>query len=144
MDTCSVCHHWTQKRKRIYSDGTEIVYFVVLGGNGHCEKLERETEPDFGCKYFDHAPGYDHIVTDTLSNAPWECFKIGDCPDCNGRGSGLEGGACRRCAGTGKVRFYDDGYIGEEQTRRHPKQPSESTTVDPGTIIKPLPPADVF
>jgi hypothetical protein len=49
-----------------------------------------------------------------------------------------------RCVGTGGVRYYDDGYVGEEATRRHPKEPAIEPAVDPGTILAPMPKPDVL
>ena len=47
---------------------------------------------------------------------------MGPCPDCTDSPGCQNGRGCHRCAGTGNVRFYDDGYIGEERTRLHPKE----------------------
>ena len=126
------------KRRRLYDDGTENVYFQVFGGKGFCEIIDAETNPTFECIHFKLDLNYDHVVTDKITGEPWQHWKMGPCPDCQGRGSGLEGGACRRCAGIGKVRHYEDGHIGEERTRRHPKEPEQVTEVDPGTILTPV------
>jgi len=49
------------------------------------------------------------------------------CPECTGIDmkqiyASPVGNRGHRCAGTGLVRLYDDGYVGDEQTRMHPKQ----------------------
>lgn len=142
---CNSCHFWLLQRKRVYSDGTQRIYFQVVGGKGLCEKLKIETAEGFGCIDFKDDPSFDHIIIDKIEGAPWQHWKMGPCPDCQGRGSGTEGGACGRCAGTGNVRYYEDGHIGDERTRRHPLEPAtEITHADPGTIIKPLPKASVL
>ena len=136
---CSKCKNWVLKRRRFYEDSTENIYFEVKGGNGWCDILQCETQPSFGCNRFEFAET-DHIVTDVIPGQPWQNWHMGPCPDCRGRGCG-EGpyaGACYRCVGTGNVRFYDDGYIGEERTRRHPKEPPETPYVDPNTILAPV------
>lgn len=138
MSTCQSCLRWVTQRRRAYSDGTEITVFTAPVGKGMCELLSCETAPDFGCNGFVADPGSDHIAVETIAGAPWSRFCMGKCPECNGRGSGIEGGACGRCVGTGHVRYYDDGYIGEERTRRHPSEPAVEAVVDPGTILQPL------
>lgn len=137
MNHCKECAKWTIKRARIYGDGTSKTTFRAQLGKGLCTVLEVETAPEFGCNQF-VASGWDHIETSTIMGNPWEFFHMDKCPDCQGRGSGLQGGACHRCAGTGKVRFYEDGFIGEEQTRRHPKEPETPVAVNPGTTLAPI------
>lgn len=119
MSECSQCEKWTRKRRRVYGDGTEVVHFEAKDDMGLCEYLEMQTRPGFACCEFVGAPGYDHVVTEAIEGPAWQHWKMGKCPDCEGRGSGKEGGACGRCVGTGQVRFYDDGYVGEEKTRKH-------------------------
>ena len=135
--SCKDCEKWVVKRRRAYDDGSERITFEAQPGKGFCGFLEMETRPEFGCNQFS-ARAWDHVETSTISGNPWEYFTMGACPDCQGRGSGLQGGSCRRCAGTGKVRFYEDGYIGEEQTRRHPKEPEAQVAVNPGTVLAPV------
>lgn len=120
MSHCNGCKTWTVKRRRVFDDDTEIVLFDVGSGKGFCELLACETNPEFGCNQYQSAPGYDHVVTELVQGAAWQAWKMGQCPDCSGRGCGLEGGACWRCAGTGKVRYYADGVVGDERTRKHP------------------------
>lgn len=149
MNDCQSCKQWIVRLRRLYSDGTTVAQFEMTDGNGHCQFLDKETGPDFGCNKYIAAPDFDHVITDVVEGMPWEHFKMGKCPECDGRGSGLEGGACSRCTGTGNVRYYDDGYIGEERTRMHPAEVQKSLSggehyVDPGTILKPLPKPSVF
>lgn len=122
-ERCVFCRHWIVKRRRLYADGSEVVLFEAPRGRGRCQMLAQETDPNFGCRSFEAAPEGGHVATELIEGAPWQHWKMGACPDCGGRGSGVAGGACRRCAGIGQVRHYDDGHIGEERTRRHPKEP---------------------
>ncbi len=142
--TCGLCRQWTVKKLRRYADGSETVTFEAVPGQGHCDMLAIETQPGFGCSGFTAAPDYDHIAVEVIAGAPWEHFRMGPCPECNGRGSGIEGGACGRCTGTGQVRYYDDGYVGEEKTRRHPSERVQAAVVDPGTILAPVEKASVL
>lgn len=141
---CNTCSHWVLKRRRLYADGTEKVYFWVSGGNGLCTRLQRETGPQFFCADFTDDATFDHVETENVSSEPWQNWKMGKCPDCDGRGSGLGeiASSCWRCAGTGNVRFYDDGHVGDERTRRHPKEPAPQPIV-PETL-KPIPKPNVL
>lgn len=129
---CAECGHWTTQRKTVYGDGSEIItYDAPTALRGHCEVLNLSTEADFGCTKFFIG---DHVRITNKDGAPWHHFKMIPCPDCN---QNPGGGQCR-CAGTGLVRLYDDGYVGEEQTRRHPKENEAPAVVDPGTILQPV------
>ena len=133
--SCADCASWVRKRKKVYDDGTEVVSF----DGEFCDLLAIKTTADFGCQKFTQmADGWDHTVIERVDGAPWQRFKMGACPDCAGRGSGVGAGACYRCAGSGLVRFYDDGYVGEERTRKHPKEPQAGAQIDPGTILAPI------
>jgi hypothetical protein len=136
MGVCKDCLRWVIKRRRLYDDGSENVTFEAQPGKGFCDDLKLEVPPEFGCNKFSEL-FWSHIETATVNGQPWQFFKMGDCPECEGRGSGKEGGVCGRCVGLGKVRYYEDGYIGEERTRRHPKEPDpkKEQAIDPGTII---------
>ena len=58
---------------------------------------------------------------------------MGKCPNCSGLGCRVSNGrACDRCVGTGQVRFYSDGHIGNERTRTHPNDPIPFPQKDPG------------
>lgn len=116
---CSDCAQWITCEARIYEDGSEITDFQAPVGQGRCEVLKITTGEAFGCT--SHAPGNGHIKLTQRPGAPWQHSKAGPCPDCFGAGNDNDRG-CKRCAGTGKVRHYEDGYIGEEQTRLHPKE----------------------
>lgn len=117
---CDNCANWTVRRRRLYENGDEIITYDAPAGKGHCDALGIDTAPTFHCGAF--APGWEHLRTERITGKPWEHWKHGPCPDCGGRGSTPEMGMCQRCYGTSRVRFYDDGYIGEEQTRIHPKE----------------------
>ena len=139
---CDHCQYWFKVTKYVYDDGSQFVVGNVNyegRANAHCSVLCTETKPDFFCASFlACANSWDHIQLLRHAGEPWQHFEMKACPDCNGRGCGESGGACGRCMGTGKVRFYADGYIGEEKTRRHPKEPEQKSTVDPGTILAPI------
>lgn len=125
--SCEHCANWVLERRRRYcGDGTEQTYFTAPEGKGQCDYLKVDTPPLFHCAAF--SEGCDHVKIDLLEGAPWQHFVMGACPDCNGTGGG---GICLRCAGTSKVRFYADGHIGEERTRRHPKEPVPDANVQP-------------
>lgn len=115
---CEECEHWIVRRVTTYDDGSEVERWKSPDGSGHCESLGIETAYDFGCNRFMEASG-NHVESEHKPGAPWHHFKMIPCPDCGGKGDGTRG---HRCAGTGLVRLYDDGYIGDEQTRKHPKE----------------------
>jgi hypothetical protein len=113
--SCSDCLHWITARVTDYENGDRIFNLQCAEGKGACEQLKIETDADFGCAK--HEPGTDHvIVMGKKLGCPWHHYVKGECPDCKGRGW-----ECKRCAGTGEVRYYDDGFVGENQTYIHPK-----------------------
>jgi hypothetical protein len=117
---CDVCRKWLTQRVTDYENGERIVNFKTEPGKGLCEVLNTETDYDFGCKRFEF--GLSHIeVMGRKSGSPWHHSEWGVCPDCKDSPAG-PGWGCRRCAGTGRVLYYDDGFVGEEQTRRHPEE----------------------
>ena len=120
MGECADCKNWILQRKTLYEDGSEIINHQPPNGNGHCEVLKVDTAPDFGCNKFEAGDEHYEILA-RKSGAPWHHHYRGPCPDCKGRGSN-ETAMCRRCCGCGLVEYYDDGYIGEEATRRHPNE----------------------
>lgn len=117
MTSCSDCMLWITRRATRYDDGTEIDRFVAPTGRGACSILGIETAGDFGCNKY--VEGLIHLEIERKTGAPWQHFRMIPCPDCGGKG---DGGRGHRCAGTGLVRLYDDGYVGDEQTRMHPKE----------------------
>lgn len=122
MENCQSCLHWVRIEKRVYGDGSEVVTFRPNQiEHGRCEILSVESAPSFGC--LSHAAGReaDQIRVTQRAGAPWQHSAAGPCPDCAGEGSRGDK-SCHRCAGTGKVRHYEDGYVGEERTRLHPKE----------------------
>lgn len=138
---CRDCAFWITAKKRKYKNEQLISYFEAKPGRGLCEKIDIQTVPDFGCNLY-QGSDWDHVKVETMEGAPWEFWKMGACPDCGGRGCGAGEGAgrCGRCQGIGQVRFYEDGYIGEERTRRHPKEPPENKA-DPlldGSVLAPI------
>lgn len=134
MSKCESCQHWTIKRVTTYGDRSIIDNWTAPSGKGHCESLGIETAHDFGCNRFIEDAG-DHVAITIKPGAPWHHFKMIPCPDCAGKGDGARG---HRCAGTGLVRLYDDGYIGDEQTRLHPKEkPVPATCISCGAPFDP-------
>jgi len=116
---CDECEHWITTRETHYEDGSTVVNYRCPDGKGRCNILGIDTDPDFGCNKF--SGGTLRAVISYKSGAPWQHHVMGACPDCEGLGS-QTGSACMRCAGTAKVRYYDDGHIGEERTRLHPDE----------------------
>ena len=130
---CDECEHWTLSRQTHYEDGSAIATFTAPSGKGHCDLLNLDTAPEFGCTSF--RASNIHVVITHKAGAPWQHFKMGPCPDCSGAGS--SGSACHRCAGTGIVRYYDDGFVGEEQHRLHPKEKELKAKGEPLPPINP-------
>lgn len=144
---CEICRNWLVERFTEYAftgeytlpDGRVITNRVtnwkpVKEGHGLCSVLNQETPADFGCKKFEE--GHSHTERKFKNGAPWRHWDVKACPGCSGIGSHAQlstvggypqmvGGACDRCKGTGKVRHYDDGWIGEEGTRLHPMEKEE-------------------
>ena len=116
---CADCKNWLTQRVTDYEDGSRIVNFQAPDGKGYCEVLNTDTYTDFGCIKF--APGLDHIDVMKKSGLPWHHSLYIDCPDCKGTGV-INDGSCERCQRTGRCLLYDDGYLGEEKTRRHPNE----------------------
>ena len=130
MKDCGNCRKWLCQRVTDYEDGSRIINFQSPPGKGLCEVLGIETGEAFGCKQFEE--GHEHTeVMGRKSGSPWHHSRRDTCPDCKGVGL-LEGDvACVRCARTGTVLYYDDGYIGEEQTRRHPNEATKGPPPKP-------------
>ena len=133
MPKCENCTHWTVALKTIYGNGDEVVHWHAQPGKGSCSVLGgHETLWDFGCQAF--LEGDCHESVSRKDGAPWDYWEHVTCPDCNGRCSlwippppnaqTVDTGdyVCRRCAGLGRVRKYDDGFVGDEQTRLHPRE----------------------
>lgn len=118
---CSGCAHWLVEQSTSYQDGSVVVAYKAPDGMGRCNVLDVETAAAFGCNQF--AAGGPLVETTSKAGAPWMHSVAGPCPDCGGLGLG-----CVRCAGTGKVRHYEDGHVGEEQTRLHPKEKELAAT----------------
>lgn len=127
---CNSCGYWLLKRKTVYGDGSEIVNFESPEGKGHCKILDVDTTPDFGCLSFKEG---DQIEISYKDGAPWQHWQHGVCPECKGRGSQPYPNErhCGRCIGTGRVRYYDDGFIGEEKYKRHPKEKEKPKVPEP-------------
>jgi hypothetical protein len=120
-ENCTNCVFWRLGKRIEYADGTVILIREVPEPQGKCGILEIATDPLFGCKRFLAIASWDqHLERESKPGAPWQHSVAGPCPDCAGTGSPPGGLGCYRCAGTGKVRHYDDGHIGEERTRLHP------------------------
>lgn len=119
---CDGCARWTTARETLYEDGSRVETFRAPEGKGRCEVLEIDTTPDFGCTKHEQAPdGFSHVHATQKSGVPWQHWTMIPCPDCKGAGSSNDR-PDDRCAGTGQVRLYDDGFIGDERTRMHPRE----------------------
>jgi hypothetical protein len=135
---CSSCGKWILQRKTVYEDGSEVVNYEATSGKGHCQVLSLDTPPDFGCLSFEAG---DHVVVTSKPGSPWHHWHHATCPDCAGRGSSVEDGVCQRCVGTGRVRHYDDGHVGDEKTQCHPNEKDKINFPDgplPGTVLAPV------
>lgn len=127
--SCATCSFWVRGKRTVYVGNGQIIDSMLP--KPKCSQLQVETPEDFACIRFEE--GQDKQV-ELLSKTgePWQHWYYGPCPGCQGVGSspgfvgpdgvGGGGGSCHRCAGTSKVRYYDDGYIGEEQHRVHPME----------------------
>lgn len=120
---CSDCRKWLTQRVTDYEDGSRVINFKSADGKGLCYILNIETEIEFGCNRFE--AGLEHIeIMRTKTGSPWHHSHYITCPDCSGTGiiPGAAGDSCQRCCRTGRCLLYDDGYVGEEKTRRHPNE----------------------
>ena len=131
---CDECEHWIITRETHYEDGSVVVNKRAPVGKGTCDILNVDTEADFGCTKFS-ASGI-HSVIFYKAGAPWQHHVMVPCPDCAGAGSN-NSTACMRCTGTAKVRRYDDGHVGEERTRQHPKEKEAIASGNPMPPINP-------
>jgi len=129
---CADCYQWLTQRVTDYEDGSRIVNFKSTDGKGHCGILNIETDPDFGCNKF--MEGHEHIeIMAKKTGSPWHHSTRITCPDCKGTGvvGPLGDVSCERCCRTGTCLKYDDGYIGEEKTRRHPNEVVDGPPPEP-------------
>lgn len=120
--TCRDCRIWLLRKQVRYEDGTERVLTSFGEGEGFCRFLQSLTKAEFGCNKFvqtDKQNYEDQIDIAVKPGAPWQNWMMVSCPDCSGKGSAGES-ACHNCAGTSKVRRYDDGEIVSERIRKHP------------------------
>jgi len=141
MTHCAECKKWTTKHVVRYGDGSEIAVFEAPVARGMCSHLAQATSENFGCIFFEAGDSHVVVVAEK-KGAPWQHSHAGPCLDCKGAGSSPEAGAgCYRCVGTGKVRYYDDGYIGEERTRKHPMEVEHPTKDNPSYhVVQPRKP----
>jgi hypothetical protein len=105
----------------LYVDGTQVVNEEAPDGKGKCSALGIITACDFGCTAFSVSENHCHEVVTHVDAPIWERWVMGPCPDSDGQGI-VNGSICQRCAGTGKVRYYEDGFVGDERNRQHPKE----------------------
>ena len=130
---CGDCKAWWRGGRTTYSDGTVL----ESERKPFCRTLNMETDAEFGCAKFEQIGSPDEqLAIEQKDGTPWQNWTMVGCPDCQGKGSA--DAACNRCAGTGNVRRYDDGFVGDEQTRRHPKEGDAAAVVDPGTVLTPI------
>jgi hypothetical protein len=142
---CDTCRFWVTCRFNTYEDGSVIETFKSPSGQGYCEQLKMDTQSDFGCNKYEEGG---HEVITAKSGAPWQNWHFGPCPDCKGVGCHMVElrPACMHCAGLGKVRYYDDGYIADKSWD-HPKEKEikrrlreqgikdQASLTDPGLIL---------
>ncbi len=139
---CDGCKNWRRGSRTEYGDGTVVDNTLPPTAKCACAILMIATAPDFGCNQFAEGSADDQIEVTRFEGEAWRHFEMIPCPDCSGVGSKADT-ACYRCAGTRNVRRYGDGFVGDERTRRHPKETAPEPTIDPGTILAPLPRPDI-
>ncbi len=129
---CAECRFWLRGKWVSHPSVPAVFQPVADEGQGKCRAdgplSGIVTKAAFGCAdYVELKSKYDQEERVEYQTEPWDTWEMGPCPDCQGKGSTgqmvngeLQGGACHRCAGTAQVRYYIDGYVGDEQTREHP------------------------
>ncbi len=137
MSQCQTCRYWITRRITTYEDGSTIENWVVPGGDyGHCDQLNMDTQPDFGCNKYEEGDAHEEVTI--KKGAPWQNWHFGPCPDCKGVGCHMVEmrPACGHCAGLGYVRHYDDGYIADKSWD-HPKEKAfkKEGITDPGLML---------
>lgn len=133
--TCSTCARWFVRKETRYGNGEVIVNWSDPEGRGRCTDpaIGILTSAEFGCtKYETGVPIVEIVRKD---GEPWHHWTFGPCPKC--KGNGVTDIASTRvddqCCGTGRVRYYDDGFIGENRTYLHPKEKTKRH--DPPTPV---------
>jgi len=122
LSTCSSCGKWLLRKETSYENGEVIVNWSDPEGRGECSYLSTCTHPSFGCnQYMNGGP---LIERASKPGEPWHHWVLGPCPECHGLGTGGTAGGYvdNRCCGTGLVQYYDDGYVGDNKTKCHPKE----------------------
>ncbi len=117
---CSDCKFWFRGTRRQYKNSPVVFTASASGEQGICRSGGAVNGltigPTFGCIDFSRFSNPDEQEDFIVYDAePWQISEEIRCPDCNGYGCG-----CHRCASTGHVRKYADGYVGDEQTKEHP------------------------
>jgi hypothetical protein len=128
--SCANCRFWKRGTLRRYAN-TERYESAETEKGSPCRAagplLGFCTPGDFSCSNYRKFNTKDDQV-EVVINAgePWQVWRMVPCPDCSGNGSNdSPTPGCHRCVGTGNVRAYDDGYVGEERTREHPRDREE-------------------
>jgi len=117
--TCSTCSKWYFRKETHYVNGEVIINWSDSSGRGKCTALEIVTKPDFECNQY--VSGSSIVEVITKDGEPWHHWVFGPCPSCQGVGL-VNDKPDNQCCGTGRVRYYDDGFIGENRTYLHPKE----------------------
>ena len=118
---CSTCAKWLLRKETSYGNGETIVNWSDPDGKGQCSFLNINTVPDFGCNQYE--VGGPIIEKHFKEGEPWHYWRLDKCPECHGLGTGGPSGRVdNRCCGTGLVMYFDDGYIGDNMTKMHPKE----------------------
>jgi hypothetical protein len=119
--TCATCEKWFLRRETHYAgNGEVIINWSDPEGKGKCTVLNILTAPEFGCNQYEQ--GEPIVEVAHKPGEPWHHWVLGPCPTCKGNGVAAGVGIDRDCCGTGLVQYYDDGYIGENRTKMHPKE----------------------
>ncbi len=128
--TCADCRYWKRGTLRRYAN-TERYEDATTEEGSPCRAagplLGFCTPAEFSCSNYSEFDTEDDQVEVVLNaGEPWQVWRMIPCPDCSGAGS-LDSPTpgCYRCVGTGNVRAYDDGYVGDERSREHPREREE-------------------
>ena len=128
MSTCETCRFWKVGVRNLFAS-EEKFETLAEPGHGICQTgpmAGHATPQEFGCNNYQEGAAEDHVETIQHDLEAWQIWVMVPCPDCqaigNHGGTSDSVSTCNRCAGTANVRKYADGYVGDEQTREHPKE----------------------
>jgi hypothetical protein len=127
---CDECDHWLVAKITSYDDGSVVDNYRAPEGNGHCEVHDKDFAAAYFCADFKES-GWDHLEKKHKAGAPWQYWVLVKCPECEPVGHSV---GCNRCAGTGQIRLYDDGFLGNNQTLEHPVETAKRVKGPPKCV----------